>query len=87
MANFPTLHVLDNHIAVRYLIRCFQRPLLLLPSRGQAIWHFPDGDLPYADLAFEPGNPNVIYAALWQTRRPPWSVYPPANGGSPTSIS
>ena len=32
------------------------------------------------DLAFEPGNPTTIYAALWQTRRPPWSVYPPANG-------
>ena len=32
------------------------------------------------DLAFEPGNPNVIYAALWQTRRPPWNVYPPSNG-------
>ncbi len=23
------------------------------------------------DLAFEPGNPRVIYAALWATRRPP----------------
>jgi photosystem II stability/assembly factor-like uncharacterized protein len=32
------------------------------------------------DLAFEPGNPRVIYAALWQTRRPPWSIYPPSNG-------
>src|SRR5438477_169038 len=32
------------------------------------------------DLAFEPGNPKVIYAALWQTRRTPWSVYPPSNG-------
>ena len=31
-------------------------------------------------LAMEPGNPNVIYAALWQTRRPPWNVYPPSNG-------
>jgi len=31
-------------------------------------------------LAFEPGNANVIYAALWQTRRPPWNIYPPANG-------
>ena len=27
-------------------------------------------------LAMEPGNPNVLYAALWQTRRPPWNVYP-----------
>lgn len=32
------------------------------------------------DLAFKPGDPGTIYAALWQTRRPPWSVYPPSNG-------
>jgi photosystem II stability/assembly factor-like uncharacterized protein len=32
------------------------------------------------DLAFEPGNTKTIYAALWQTRRPPWSIYPPSNG-------
>ncbi|MGA8575172.1 MAG: hypothetical protein WB609_05700 [Candidatus Cybelea sp.] len=31
-------------------------------------------------LALEPGNPSVIYAALWETRRPPWNVYPPSNG-------
>ena len=31
-------------------------------------------------LAMAPGNPNVLYAALWQTRRPPWNVYPPSNG-------
>ncbi|MEP6511085.1 MAG: hypothetical protein ABJB02_05805 [Dokdonella sp.] len=32
------------------------------------------------DLAFEPANPQVIYASLWQTRRTPWNIYPPANG-------
>ena len=32
------------------------------------------------DLAFDPRNPRTIYAALWQTRRPPWNVYPPSNG-------
>lgn len=32
------------------------------------------------DLAFEPGNSQVIYASLWQTRRTPWNIYPPANG-------
>jgi photosystem II stability/assembly factor-like uncharacterized protein len=32
------------------------------------------------DLAFEPGNPKTIYAALLQTRRPPWNVYPPSKG-------
>ncbi len=31
-------------------------------------------------LAFEPGNPRTLYAALWQTRRPPWNVYPPSSG-------
>jgi len=32
------------------------------------------------DMAFQPGNPNIVYAALWQTRRPPWNTYPPSNG-------
>jgi photosystem II stability/assembly factor-like uncharacterized protein len=32
------------------------------------------------DLAFEPGNPKTIYAALLQTRRPPWSIYAPSKG-------
>ncbi|HJP97360.1 MAG TPA: hypothetical protein VJ862_02250 [Rhodanobacteraceae bacterium] len=32
------------------------------------------------DIIFKPGNANVIYASLWQTRRPPWNVYPPSNG-------
>ncbi len=39
-----------------------------------------DNDTGAIDLAFEPGNPKVIYAALWQTRRTPWSIYPPSNG-------
>jgi photosystem II stability/assembly factor-like uncharacterized protein len=41
---------------------------------------FHDEDTGAIDLAFEPGNPKTIYAALWQTRRPPWNVYPPSNG-------
>ena len=32
------------------------------------------------DLCFDPGNPQIIYASLWQTRRPPWSVYAPTSG-------
>ncbi len=40
----------------------------------------PNPDTGAIDLAFEPGNPSTIYAALWQTRRPPWNVYPPSNG-------
>jgi photosystem II stability/assembly factor-like uncharacterized protein len=39
-----------------------------------------DPDTGAIDLAFEPGHPTTILAALWQTRRPPWNVYPPSNG-------
>jgi len=41
---------------------------------------FHDENTGAIDLAFEPGNPRTIYAALWQTRRPPWSIYPPSSG-------
>src|SRR5882724_12395605 len=41
---------------------------------------FKDENTGAIDLAFEPGNPQTIYASLWQTRRPPWSIYPPSNG-------
>jgi photosystem II stability/assembly factor-like uncharacterized protein len=30
------------------------------------------------DLAIDPQNPRVLYASLWATRRPPWSVYAPS---------
>ncbi len=40
----------------------------------------PNDDTGAIDLAFEPGNPDVVYAALWQSRRTPWSVYPPSSG-------
>ncbi len=32
------------------------------------------------DLAMDPSDSNVLFASLWQTRRPPWNVYPPSNG-------
>lgn len=40
----------------------------------------PNADTGAIDLALEPGNISTIYAALWQTRRPPWNIYPPSNG-------
>ncbi len=39
-----------------------------------------DADTGAIDLAFDPRDPRTIWAALWQTRRPPWNVYPPSNG-------
>ena len=41
---------------------------------------YKDANTGAIDLTFEPGNPSVVYAALWQTRRPPWNTYPPSNG-------
>ena len=37
-------------------------------------------DIGATDLAFEPENPQVIYATMWQARRPPWSQYGPIEG-------
>jgi photosystem II stability/assembly factor-like uncharacterized protein len=43
---------------------------------------YKDANTGAIDLAFEPGNSRIVYAALWQTRRPPWNTYPPSNGPS-----
>ncbi|MDR3692109.1 MAG: hypothetical protein P4L46_22200 [Fimbriimonas sp.] len=32
------------------------------------------------NLAMDPDDHSVIFACMWQTRRPPWSIYPPSNG-------
>jgi photosystem II stability/assembly factor-like uncharacterized protein len=39
-----------------------------------------DDDTGAIDLAFEPESSKTILAALWNTRRPPWNVYPPSYG-------
>ena len=36
-------------------------------------------DVGAVDLALDPKDPRVLYASLWATRRPPWSVYAPSN--------
>ncbi len=46
---------------------------------GGATWQkvlFTNDNTGAIDLAFDPGNAQVVYAALWATRRPPWVVYP-----------
>ena len=32
------------------------------------------------DVTFDPANSQTVYATLWNTRRPPWSIYPPSYG-------
>ncbi|HVT58580.1 MAG TPA: hypothetical protein VHR45_09280 [Thermoanaerobaculia bacterium] len=32
------------------------------------------------DLAYDPDDARTVYAALWNVRRTPWSIYPPVGG-------
>jgi photosystem II stability/assembly factor-like uncharacterized protein len=41
---------------------------------------FKDENTGAIDLAMEPGNSRSLYAALLETRRPPWSIYQPSKG-------
>jgi len=41
---------------------------------------YKDEDTGAISLAMDPQHPDTLYAALWQTRRPPWNTYPPSNG-------
>ncbi|MGD0189356.1 MAG: hypothetical protein ABSD74_01310 [Rhizomicrobium sp.] len=52
-------------------------------SDGGKTWTktlYRNADTGAIDLAFRPGDSSTAYAVLWQTRRPPWNVYPPSNG-------
>ncbi len=52
-------------------------------SDGGKTWQqilFKDKNTGAIDLAMEPGNSKNMYAALLQTRRPPWSIYAPSKG-------
>ncbi|MBV8205600.1 MAG: hypothetical protein JO041_02310, partial [Acidobacteria bacterium] len=49
---------------------------------GGVTWNkalFKDDNTGAIDLAASP-DMSTVFASLWQTRRPPWSVYPPSNG-------
>jgi photosystem II stability/assembly factor-like uncharacterized protein len=37
-------------------------------------------DIGVADLALATNSPNILFAAAWKARRPPWSVYGPLGG-------
>jgi photosystem II stability/assembly factor-like uncharacterized protein len=52
-------------------------------SDGGATWKkvlYKGDNVGAIDLAFDPQNSRTVYAALWNTRRPPWSIYPPSYG-------
>jgi hypothetical protein len=41
---------------------------------------FKNDNVGAVDLALDPMNSRIVYASLWNTRRPPWSIYPPSYG-------
>jgi photosystem II stability/assembly factor-like uncharacterized protein len=50
---------------------------------GGATWQkilYKDDDTGATDLAFDPKNPQIIYADLWSSRRPPWTTGAPLEG-------
>ena len=82
--------VVDPHNADVVYAAALGHPYAANPDRG--VFKTTDGgktwtkvlyknaDTGATALAMAPDDPNVLYAALWQTRRPPWNVYPPSNG-------
>jgi photosystem II stability/assembly factor-like uncharacterized protein len=41
---------------------------------------FKNNDVGAIEVVIDPTNSNVVYAGLWNTRRPPWYTYAPTNG-------
>jgi photosystem II stability/assembly factor-like uncharacterized protein len=41
---------------------------------------FKSDNIGAVDVVIDPVNSQVIYASLWNTRRPPWYTYQPSNG-------
>ena len=41
---------------------------------------FKNDNVGAVDVVIDPANSQVVYAALWNTRRPPWYTYQPSNG-------
>src|SRR5215475_9875980 len=50
---------------------------------GGRTWNkvlFKNNDTGAVDVVIDPSNSQVVYATLWNTRRPPWYTYQPSNG-------
>jgi photosystem II stability/assembly factor-like uncharacterized protein len=41
---------------------------------------YKDENVGAVEVVIDPTNPRVVYAGLWNTRRPPWFSYAPTNG-------
>jgi photosystem II stability/assembly factor-like uncharacterized protein len=50
---------------------------------GGSTWQrvlYKDDNTGGIDVAFDPDNPQIVYAAMWASRRPPWTTGNPYNG-------
>lgn len=82
--------VVDPHNPEIVLVAALGRAYAPNPQRG--IYRSTDGGQTWTkvlyknpetggiDLAMDPSNPRIIYAALWQAQRPAWNQYPPNQG-------
>jgi len=41
---------------------------------------FKNNDIGAVDVVIDPSNSQLVYATLWNTRRPPWYTYQPSSG-------
>jgi photosystem II stability/assembly factor-like uncharacterized protein len=51
---------------------------------GGANWKkvlFTNADTGAISVVLDPNDSKTLFAAMWQTRRPPWNIYPPSYGG------
>src|SRR6266542_1256159 len=58
-------------------------PHVIRSRDGGKTWQkvlFKNENVGAADLAFDPQDARIVYASLWNTRRTPWSIYPPSYG-------
>ncbi|MGH9479472.1 MAG: WD40/YVTN/BNR-like repeat-containing protein, partial [Terriglobales bacterium] len=84
--------VVDPHNPDRVYVAALGSPYEANPTRG--VYRSTNGgaswkqvlrnaerpnDVGAVDLAIDMQNPQVLYASMWSTRRPPWSVYAPSN--------
>ena len=82
--------IVDPRDPNRVLVAALGHPYGPNPERGVfrsldggATWQkvlYKDENTGAIDLAFDPGNPQTVYADLWSSRRPPWTTGGGYNG-------
>ena len=82
--------IVDPHDPNRVFVAALGNMYAATPDRGVyrstdggQNWRkvlFTDNNTGAIDLSFDAGNPQVVYAAMWATGRPPWTVYPSGHG-------